>query len=91
MFLPNNAVPHQGSYSLPIVLFALLSACMEYASKWAIVVILGLQGMSFVSTWAIAGDQVGGTANGLAIALAILAMLVLAAVTVRCAAKDRVG
>ncbi len=79
LFLPNNAVIHQGSYALPIVFFTLLSGWMELAWSWVIVGILALQAASFLTTYAIAGDGVGGQVNGVAIAFASLACLAVIA------------
>jgi hypothetical protein len=83
LFFPRAALLHQGSYSLPITLFALLSVWLELASPWAILAVLLLQGASFATTWAVAGDQVGGPANHVAVAFAVLAAAALATVVVR--------
>ena len=83
LFLPNNAVVHQGSYALPIALFTLLSAWIDLAYKWAIAAFLALQGASFLVTYAVAGDQVGGKANDLSIAIAVLAAFSLLVVIIR--------
>lgn len=73
MFLPTMAIVHQGSYCVPMALFVLLSMWFELASSWAILALLILQGATFLSTWAGAGDQVGGQANTLAVAVAFVA------------------
>jgi hypothetical protein len=77
LFLPNNAVIHQGSYALPIVLFALLSVWYELASKWSILAVSLLQTASFLTTYAGAGDEVGGQMNGTAVTFALLAAILL--------------
>jgi hypothetical protein len=77
LFLPNSAVIHQGSYTLPIVLFALLSVWLELASKWSILVVLPLQMASFLTTYAVAGDEVGGQISRTAATLALSAGILL--------------
>ena len=83
MFMPNNAVIHQGSYTLPIALFALLSAWLDLASAWLIVPVVILQVITFISTWAIAGDQVGGDINQAAFIVAAFALVLLAVLVTR--------
>jgi hypothetical protein len=89
LFLPNNAVIHQGSYALPIVLFALLSAWLELASTWLIFAILALQAASFATTYAVSGDQVSGEMNKFAIAFASAAILSLTFLMTRRSLVDR--
>jgi hypothetical protein len=83
LFLPKMALLHQGSYCVPIAMFALLTTWLELASPWAILAILVLQGATFAATWAIAGDQVGGPANLVAVAFAAIAAAALAIVVAR--------
>lgn len=73
LYLPGMALVHQGSYCVPITLFALLSMWLELASPWTLLAVLLLQGATFLTTWAVAGDQAGGPACGLPVALAVLA------------------
>jgi hypothetical protein len=83
LYYPKMAVVHQGSYALPITLFALLTVWFELVSQWIILAVLLLQSESFLTTWAVAGEQVSGPANGVALALAVLALVALALVVSR--------
>jgi hypothetical protein len=79
LYFPTMAIVHQGSYCVPMVLFALLTTWLERASAWAIAGILVLQSATFLSTWAAAGDQGSGPANPTAVAFAAIAGVLMAA------------
>jgi hypothetical protein len=82
LFLPKMALLHQGSYCLPIAIFALFSTWLELSSPRTILAVTMLQIASFVATWAVAGDQVDGPMNYTAVAFAIFAIVAMAAVVI---------
>ena len=80
MFGTNQAVIHQGSYAVPIGLFILCCAWFDAASRWMIVAVAALQGLTLATTWAPPSETVFGPAAGwpwLALASAALAGVIV--------------
>jgi hypothetical protein len=89
MFIPRSAVVHQGSYALPMALFAVLSAWFECAGAWVFLPILALQGATFFTVWEVAGAGISGTMSGTSAAAACVAAALIAAFVLREILVDR--
>lgn len=64
MFGANQAVIHQGSYAVPLVLFVLCCAWFDAVTPWAILVAAALQTFTLTTTWAPPGTIGFGPAQG---------------------------
>jgi hypothetical protein len=51
MFGPGTTVPHQGPYPTFLLLFGVLSAALSTLPRYAILLLLGAQGISFTAAW----------------------------------------
>lgn len=78
MYLPNEAVIHQGSYTTMLGAFVLLSAWLEAAWAWTLPIVAGLQTATMASTWAGPNTVVHGPATPLMLILLGCAGIVLA-------------
>jgi hypothetical protein len=78
LFFPTMAILHQGSYCVPIALFAVLSVWFEKASPLCLCAIAVLQTATFLTTWTATGDQVAAAPLPAAVAIATLAAAALA-------------
>ena len=65
MFLPSQAVIHQGSLALMLALFVLLSFWIEQAGRWWLAVVAVLQTATMVSTYAVPNAIISGPPVGL--------------------------
>ena len=76
MFLPNNALIHQGSYMIPLGLFVLLASFLPLGGGWMLVPVALLQTFTFGSTYWVANDSISGGIDPIAISAATAASLV---------------
>jgi hypothetical protein len=51
MFLPNSAVAHQGTYAIPLGLYALLLAGLVAELPYFSIAVVAAQAMYFLTTW----------------------------------------
>jgi hypothetical protein len=69
MFLPREAVIHQGSYTTLLGAFVLLSVWLDAAWAWLLVVVVCLQSVTLVTTWTVPNSIVHGPPTTLALGL----------------------
>ncbi len=82
MFVGGHAVIHQGSFTVPLVLFILCSAALDAVGAWTLIVVALLQAATLATTYVVPNAVVTGPASGLpfvlAAALGLIAVCVAA-------------
>ncbi len=76
MFMPAHAVIHQGSYTILLTFFVVLTVWLDLASRWSLAIVAVLQSLTLATTYAVPNSIVKGSPIGLP--FVVLAALALA-------------